>query len=438
MDQLNETLSRLVAPNFGLLTYVSEVQIQAAEPDIFVAVAEYQDPIRVSEHTRHMPLGSNDDRQASGAGLDREAALWSTLGEAVERYASSIVDTDNLYYASFDELDGGKLNPRDMILFADWQYDSENFPYARFCENKPYGWVKGYNLSRGEEAHIPARFVYLNYMARYPHEALDNGYSTGLAAGPTMAAALCSGIREILERDAFSCHFLNRISAPKIDLAVIWDDLPGKLQRVLSQSNIDYSISNITSEFGYPVVMSILKSGDKLGFSTGTSCHSKAGLALQKAVVESFHTFNWVLDMNRWQEPLDAPEKVRSFADHVAYYLDPARHQDLQFMTDQKPAVPFHVCLEDFQSSGFADKAELQRMLDVLKAHGYEVFAVDLTTDDIASLGFTVVKVVIPGLQPLYCGHGNQHLDPRRLRQFTEKMGYQAPEQFNTTLHAFP
>ncbi|GGD73189.1 YcaO-like family protein [Lacimicrobium alkaliphilum] len=438
MDQLNETLSRVVAPNFGLLTYVSEVQIQATEPDIYVAVAEYQDPIRVSEHTRHLSLGENDNRQASGAGLDRESALWSTLGEAVERYASSVVDTDNLYYATFNELEGEKLDPRDMILFADWQYASDNFPYTRFSEENPYGWVKGYNLSKGTEAHIPARFAYLNYISQYPHEALDNGYSTGLAAGPTMTAAICSGIREILERDAFSCHFLNGISAPEIDLTAIWDTLPKNFQRALSQPNIDYSISNITSEFGFPAVMSVLKSGDKFGFSTGTSCHSKAGLALEKAVVESFHTFNWVLDINRWQEPLDNPEQVRSFADHVAYYLDPTRHKDLQFMTNLKPAVPFDVSAGDFLSDGFADKAELQSMVDVLKTHGYEVFAVDLTTDDIASLGFTVVKVVIPGLQPLYCGHGNQHLDPRRLRQFTENMGYPSPEKFNTTLHAFP
>ena len=438
MEQLTETLSRLVAPNFGLLTYVSEVQIQATEPDIFVAVAEYQDSIKVSEHTRHLNLQNMDDRQASGAGLDRESALWSTIGEAVERYASSVVDTSNLVYASYNELDGDVLNPDDMILFADWQYEQTNFPFERFDASKPFGWVKGFNLTKNVESHIPARFVYLNYVSRFPHENIDNGYSTGLAAGPTIESAICSGIREVLERDAFSCHFLNGISAPKIAMEPIWDNLPKKLQKAMSLKNIDYSISNITTEFNVPAVMSVLKSGEKLGFSTGTSCHTKAGVALEKAVVESFHTFNWVLDINRWQEPIAKPEDIRSFADHVAYYLDPSRHKDLAFMMDLKPPTTFNVSPDDFTASGFGDKSELNMLVNMLAKHGYQVFAVDLTTDDIDSLGFKVVKVVIPGLQPLYCGYGNQHLDPRRLNKFTENMGYEAPKQFNQTLHAFP
>ncbi|UJX25253.1 YcaO-like family protein [Pseudoalteromonas sp. CF6-2] len=438
MEQLTDILARLVAPHFGLLTYVSEVQIQATEPNIFVAVAEYQDSIKVSEYTRHLNLKSMDERQASGAGLDRESALWSTIGEAIERYASSVVDTSNLVYASLHELSGNVLDPQDMILFADWQYEQADFPFARFDETKPFGWVKGFNLTKNVESYLPARFVYLNYVSRFQHENIDNGYSTGLAAGPSIESAICSGIREVLERDAFSCYFLNGISAPRIAKELIWDNLPEKLQKAMSVSNIDYSISNITTEFNVPTVMSVLKSGKKLGFSTGTCCHTKAGIALEKAVVESFHTFNWVLDINRWQEPITKPEDIRSFADHVAYYLDSSRHEELDFMMNLKPPTIFSVAPEDFTASAFGDKTELNTLVNMLATHGYQVFVTDLTTDDIDSLGFKVVKVVVPGLQPLYCGYGNQHLDPRRLNKFTENMGYEAPMKFNQTLHAFP
>lgn len=438
MSQLTDTLSRLVAPNFGLLTYVSEVQLQAVEPEVFIAVAEYQDPRRVSSHTRDMDLGTNDNRQASGAGLDRESALWSTVGEAVERYASSVVDIENLYYANFNELAGDALDPRDMILFADWQYQLPNFPFERFSPDKPFGWIKGYNLTKDCEAHLPARFVYLDYVSKYPHENIDNGYSTGLAAGPTMEAAICSGIREVLERDAFSCYFLNGISPPKIDISTHWSKFPDKLQKVLSQKHIEYYLSNITTEFGVPCVMSMLKSGKKLGFATGTSCHQHAGLALEKAVVESFHTFNWILDINRWQEPIAKAEDIRSFADHVTYYLDPNRHEDLAFLTNLSEPKPIDINTSDFESDGFASKAEMKSMISLLAKHGYEVFVADLTTEDIKSLGFHVIKVIIPGLQPLYAGQGNQHLDPRRLTKFTENMGYETPAEFNQVPHAFP
>jgi len=438
MSLLNETLSRLVAPNFGLLTYVSEVQLQAVEPDVFIAVAEYQDPRLVSSYSRHMDLGPNDNRQASGAGLDRESALWSTVGEAVERYASSVVDIENLSYATLNELEGDHLDPRDMILYADWQYELPSFPFHKFCPDKPFGWVKGYNLTKKCDSQLPARFVYLDYVSKYEHEGIDNGYSTGLAAGPSIEAAICSGIREVLERDSFSCYFLNGISPPKLDLEEHWHKFPEKVQKVLQQENIEYFISNITSEFGVPCVMSMLKSGTKLGFSTGTSCHMKGGLALEKAVVESFHTFNWILDINRWQEPITKPEEVRSFADHVTYYLDESRHEDLAFLTNLAPSTPYNIDQSDFESDGFASKSELDELVALLDKHGYEIFVADLTTEDIASLGFHVIKVIIPGLQPLYAGHGNQHLDPRRLTKFAQNMGYEVPESFNQTLHAFP
>jgi len=438
MDQLNSRLSRLVAPNFGLLTYVSEVQLQSVEPDVFIAVAEYQDPKLVSSYSRHMDLTPDDNRQASGAGLDRDSALWSTVGEAVERYASSVVDIENLSYATLNELEGDCLDPRDMILFADWQYEQTNFPFHRFCPDKPFGWVNGYNLTKKCESKLPARFVYLDYVAMYEHESIDNGYSTGLAAGPTIEAAICSGIREVLERDAFSCHFLNKISPPKLDVAANMDKLPKKLQKVLQQPDIEYYLGNITTEFNVPCVMSILKNGDKLGFATGTSCHMKAGLALEKAVVESFHTFNWILDMNRWQEPITQAEHVRSFADHVTYYLDEDRHKDIEFLTHLSTAKPFEVKSDDFDGDGFASKSELDYLVNLLKENGYQIYVADLTTEDISSLGFHVVKVIIPGLQPLYAGHGNQHLDPRRLTKFAKNMGYEVPESFNQTLHAFP
>jgi ribosomal protein S12 methylthiotransferase accessory factor len=438
MQQLTDTLARLVAPNFGLLTYVSEVQLQVPEPDIFIAVAEYQEPRFVSAHTRHLNLPASDNRQASGAGLDRESALWSTIGEAVERYAGSMVAGDNLFYASANELDGDVLSPEQMILFADWQYQQPNFPFVRFDANKPFGWVKGYNLTKKCDANIPAKFVYVDYVMKHRHEMIDNGYSTGLAAGPNMAAAISSGIREVVERDAFACHFLTGIAPAAIDLAANLPQLPPALQKALSLEHINYTLGDMTTDIGIPAAISMLRCGDKLGISTGTSCHFKPGLALEKAVVESFHTFNWILDINRWQAPIHQPSDIRSFADHVTYYLNKERQKDLAFLFEPARRSNFTAQASDFTGPAFAGKEEMNQLVKQLADKGFDIYVVDLTTDDIAQLGFNVVKVIIPGLQPLWAGHGNQHLDPRRLTQFTQNMGYPTPAQYNLVPHAFP
>src|SRR5437764_1164284 len=66
---------------------------------------------------------------------------------------------------------------------------------------------------------VPAVAAYMHGNNVMPGDALFAPTSNGLAAGPTVVAAVRSGLCELIERDAFSVTWLNRLAAPEIQLA---------------------------------------------------------------------------------------------------------------------------------------------------------------------------------------------------------------------------
>lgn len=439
MSSLNQLLPKLVGADFSLLDYIIEMRLQPIEPDFHIGVTEFQDPILIAKSTRYSPHIKRPTNQASGAGLDRESMLWSTIGEAIERYAGAFIDQQNIEYKRFVDIRPDALDPRKVILFSDQQYESAGFKFQKFDSELPFGWVQGFNLTQNCPAYVPAAFAYLGYIPKYEHEVIDNNYSTGLAAGPSLASATVSGMLEVIERDAFSCFWLTGISPPKLDISEQLEQIPTALKKLLEVKHFDYNLRNFTTDINVPTVVNMLKSGDEFGFSLGASSHPKLAQALKKSVIESFHTFNWVLDIKSSRASAATPllDEIESFSDHLAFYLDPRNHSNLDFLYAKSMVEAPKLAKSDFNHS-FADKQELNSLVRHLETFGLEVFVVDLTTEDVLELGFHVCKVIIPGLQPLYCGTGNEHLDTRRLQQFTNACGYQMPAELNLNPHVFP
>ncbi len=75
---------------------------------------------------------------------------------------------------------------------------------------------------------------------------------------------------------------------------------------------------------------------------------------------------------------------------------------------------------------------------DSLETLGYRVLVVDLTPSDVKGLGFNVVRVLVPGLQPLYMGTRFINGDTRRLESIARHWGYSARVTPNYDPHPFP
>jgi hypothetical protein len=74
--------------------------------------------------------------------------------------------------------------------------------------------------------------------------------------------------------------------------------------------------------------------------------------------------------------------------------------------------------------------------VSALAPKGFDVLVVDLTTREVAEVGFRVARVLIPGLQPLHEGHRFRFLGGKRLYQVPrskklEEVGFNPREILN-------
>ncbi|MGH1396442.1 MAG: YcaO-like family protein, partial [Trichormus sp.] len=67
---------------------------------------------------------------------------------------------------------------------------------------------------------------------------------------------------------------------------------------------------------------------------------------------------------------------------------------------------------------------KLQTVVSRLKSAGIESYLVDITTPDIASVGFHVVRTLATELVPIYFGIGQEPLGSKRLFEVPERLGY--------------
>ena len=74
----------------------------------------------------------------------------------------------------------------------------------------------------------------------------------------------------------------------------------------------------------------------------------------------------------------------------------------------------------------------------ILKKHSLEAVFVDVTTSQINKIGFKVVKVIIPQLQPLYLDEDFKYFGGRRLYSIPRVLGYTKAKTKEEDLNKIP
>ena len=451
VDELSSLLDRVLDGTTGLLKFVSITEVQADEPPLFVGMAEMIDARKVeparmdkvywqdkaklilddaSEHLK-VPSGTI---HSSGAGLDRTKALWATVGEALERYAMGYYHPTDSILATADQLPERALDPDDLILFSQDQYADENFMYAKYQASQPRHWLPGVSLTDGKAKFVPADLVIGTNLKDAPEKRLDGTYSTGCAAGPNYEWALLSGLSEAIERDAFMYYWLTARKPQKLDLNLLKPYLPKKLQDLIAFPHVDVYVRWLKTDVNIPTVACFIKPKNAKGFATGASTNVDWRVALEKAVVESFHTLNWTVDLDRWDEGPQQKERILDFPQHVRYYLEPENHKNVEFLVADDADDGTAAFLKAYEGQ----IKSLKEVVEHIKHNGYEVLAVDRTYDDIDSLGLKVAHIIIPGFHPLHVGLGIEHRDTRRLDKLSRDFGLPHVESLNLNPHPFP
>jgi ribosomal protein S12 methylthiotransferase accessory factor len=431
------TPDSIVDDEFGLVRHVTEVPREPDDPDIFNYGVELAD---TSEYLPLICFSNN-----GGAGITREAAYRAALGEAVERYCGSAMFPDTLTLGSYAEVSRSQraLAPGEIALFHPSQREAIHYPW--FTEATRLCWTQGTSLTRAEPVLIPASLVFIPYYAFFREqgeEAIAMGISTGQASGHSYDAALLSGLYEIVERDAVSILWLNRLPAPRIDMASA-PALESLYRERFARPNVEYALFDMTTDVRIPSVLCVLVDRSTMPalVCTGGASHANAERAALKALVEAAQTRAWAKFLGKRDEAFIVASdygNIDDFEKHVFLYAYGGRLSALSFLLESRRTVPFSA-LPSRSYAGTA--AELRGVRAEIEAKGYEVLAVDLTTDDVAECGYRAVKAMVPQMQHLEGDHRHRFLGCPRIYDVPPLLGYAAkrdPDELNADPHPYP
>jgi ribosomal protein S12 methylthiotransferase accessory factor len=267
--------------------------------------------------------------------------------------------------------------------------------------------------------------VYLVTPPPRPEDFFVPASSNGLAAGPTLPAAVMGGLCELMERDALLVSWLNRLPAREIDLGRAGRaaaDIGTHYRRL----SVDVRAFLMPSDLPAAVVMAVSFDADPMRPAQviGMGCHLDPGIAVIKALYEMCQ--GRPSEAKRFadkppSERLKRYEDVQTLDDHSAFASQRERRHEFEFLWARGTTVG----VEDLPNPATGDaERDLDHTARALTAIGCRVAYVDLTLPDVAPTGIHVVRTIATGLQPVHFGHGTERLGGRRLFEAPQALGF--------------
>jgi ribosomal protein S12 methylthiotransferase accessory factor len=424
--------SRFISPKTGIIKEILELSIEQDDPLIYAFGTLMSDTRCYSPHQ----CGTRN----GGAGLTRDQAFMAAVGETIERYCSNFYNRDQFVFASYNELASPAIHPERFILYSAAQYARGGFPFEPFTEESRVCWTLAYSLTESVPKLVPASFVYLPYAYSNGEAAVAPSISTGLACGESTEAAILTGLYECVERDAFIIMWLNALSMPVVDIRDGQSSLSRLFGAKFGLSNIDYCVSEITSDVGIPSYFVLATGNSSMGMlaCVGSATRLDASQAIQKALVETGQARPYLRYVLRKEPDWTCGEgfsNIRTFDDHARLYSTlPELIPHLEFVR----RAPSRSTSDLPNLSTGSVAGDIEACVTRLAAKGLEVLAVDLTTREVAEVGFRVVRIIVPGLHPLHGNHHYPFLGGNRLYQLPRTLGYAEHDTSEDSLNPWP
>ena len=359
-------------------------------------------------------IGTATVEFGSGASTDHRLARAAAIGEALERYSGSLVPQERLHLTSAAALGPRAIPPADLALFHPMQLSHPSFPFAELTEETETVFVEGIELADDAPAFAPADLVYLRPTS-LPTRPIGYATSSGLACGPSRCEAILAALLELVERDAVMLAWNCRLSLPLLDWSD--DEAAETLDRLYFRSTgLRYSVLDGSAFLGMPVAIGVVHGPPRSGaaLAVGAACASAPVNAWSKALSESFGVYRWLGHTARTTDkrPPPSPRDVQTFDDHMLFYASDEAASKATFLDgslERRPlgAVP--------PLEGGTPEQQLATVMGRLRPLGISVYAFDLTSPDVRSLGLFVMRVLAPGLCPLDVSHTARFLGGSRL-----------------------
>ncbi|HLJ28968.1 MAG TPA: YcaO-like family protein [Candidatus Angelobacter sp.] len=347
-----------------------------------------------------------------GKGLDPTEAVISAIGEALELYAASHYQLDDLRHEALNRLAGDRLDPRRLSLYEEALYRESDFPFARFDPRLPIHWTRGLWLGTNQPVWMPALPTFRNFPAP-PHERFCQVTSNGLASGSNLVDAAFRATLELLERDAFMLTWYCRL--PGRELMVEGALEPGlkSIHRQIERKGASIKFYLLDAGIGVPTVLCTARGDGQNwpGMALGLGTHLNLRIALRKAILELGQTGpHFCALMQSGKEPVPScPQEVKTFRQHALYYFPAERNRAFDFLGGAETPLQMSSVAETHDFS-------MSRLLGLLNAARIRIAIADVTTPDLNTTPFRVARALGTDIQEIHCGFRRERTNNPRLK----------------------
>lgn len=360
-----------------------------------------------------------------GAGFTKETAKLACVGEAIERFQPYPLAQDQFINSSFDSwpLDEEIIEPEAWVLFLKEQYQQANFPFKPFSKKTLCNWVCFREPFLGKPCWIPEELAFLYPRANSGHQ-ISPSISTGLSCGRnTLDSTLLRGTQEVIERDALVGAWWATYKLQEWDSKEIIKTFNEDLVRRISRPNLKYRFYRIDSPFSAHVTLVTVEGQDKEGycFSAGAACREDRQSSWLKSLLEALQGRYYVRYLKgeilkTANNPNISNNIPTDFPEHAVYYT---------LFPEDLPKTVLNKAESLFEDKEVEKHETLAHLREKLNKH--KILFRLMTPPNISQQinDWHVVKVVIPGLQPLHGDHRMPHLggkiwSPRTLENWKE------------------
>ena len=341
------------------------------------------------------------------------------IAEAMERYSAGDFLGEERQFARAAELSGQVLDLDRVPRCSEREYADPRCTFAPPDPDSRIRWVRGYDLMTGDSVWIPAVMACYTMRDLLPGERFTFQISTGYAVHTDPVEAMIRGIFEVIERDAISLIWLQKLAPPRLNLNALGPAGVHGLVDWADKHFIKTFLFDATTDLGIPTVYCLqLAEHDSLahqvlGCNTARTFESAATKAVQEATLLrfAFHA----------SEPV--PTSFADFKDAKSggrYMGVPERLGAFDFLFNEGGGRVPHAAAQVLP--GQPDQT-LSLLCSTLRSKNMPVYVVDRTASELAELGLTAVSVIIPDLQPMSLYPVGNFLGHRRLRDAPASMG---------------
>jgi len=372
-----------------------------------------------------------------GGAFETENALLKALGESIERYSLGVYKPKIFTSKSYGNMAQDKyIFPIERVLET-LSYPPKQKQFFKPTEKERIKWTHSVEITSGKKVLVPAQLVYLPYVFN-KEKIIRLPNSSGAAIHNTKKKATISAIYELVERDAFLLSYFLKDKITLIDIKKSTKDLES-VQKYLEMYKLELYIVFTLTDMPLYTIASIVV--DKTGVGPSISVGLRAGIDLEKTILGAIEEAQYgrvgVRDFYSQQDKVIAspkPYQLDSLNNRALFWYPLNRIRKINFLLTKKK-TPYSKVRKNYNYEK-NKKKEYAHVVGFLKKIGYKAFMIDITPKEVAKIGLSAVRVIMPDLQWLYLEESYKTLNNKRINKF-KKEAQNKQQKLNDFPHPF-